>query len=65
MSDEFWTGAAYIVLNIPSPMAERIRELRAKFDPARSAMAAEITITGSSGTGKSLRARRLTASFRK
>lgn len=42
---------AYIVLNLPSPMAEVIRDLRAKYDFARSAMPAEITITGSCGTG--------------
>ena len=52
--DELLTGTAYIVLNIPSPMADRIRGFRAKFDPPRSAMAAEITLTGSSGAGRIL-----------
>lgn len=41
----------YIVLDIPSPMAEKIQEFRKKFDPARAALPAEITLTGSCGTG--------------
>ena len=44
--------ATYIVLEIPDPMAGRIRSIRAKFDPDRSSMPAEITLTGSSGTGQ-------------
>jgi len=46
--------ATYIVLDIPDPMAGRIRSFRAKFDPDRSTMPAEITVTGSSGTGRLL-----------
>ncbi len=42
---------AYIVLEIPSPMADYIRNFRAKFDTARAFMPAEITVTGSSGIG--------------
>jgi len=42
---------AYIVLDIQSATAEWIRSLRARFDPERSAMPAEITVTGSSGLG--------------
>ena len=43
--------ATYIVLNIPETMAWWIRSVRARFDPERSAMPAEITVTGSSGLG--------------
>ena len=42
---------AYIVLDIPSVMAGWVRSIRAKFDPERSTMPAEITVTGSSGLG--------------
>ncbi|MBR2427967.1 MAG: 2'-5' RNA ligase family protein [Lentisphaeria bacterium] len=42
---------SYIVLNIPSPMAEVIQSLRAKYDVRRASLPAEITLTGSSGTG--------------
>ena len=41
----------YIVLDIRSAMAERIRSIRARFDPERSTLPAEITVTGSSGLG--------------
>lgn len=44
-------SATYIVLNIQGAMAERIRSIRARFDPERSALPAEITVTGSSGLG--------------
>jgi 2'-5' RNA ligase len=42
---------SYIVLNLPSPMAEVIRDLRAKYDVRRANLPAEITLTVSSGTG--------------
>lgn len=41
----------YIVLDVPSPMAEWIRAMRRRFDEERSRLPAEITLTGSSGTG--------------
>lgn len=41
----------YIVCDIPSPIAEKIQEFRKKFDPERAALPAEITLTGSCGTG--------------
>ena len=41
----------YIVLDVPSPFAEKIQEFRKKFDPERAALPAEITLTGSCGTG--------------
>ena len=43
--------ATYIVLDIRGPMAGWIRSVRARFDPERSTMPAEITVTGSSGLG--------------
>lgn len=49
--DEIITTPCYIVLEIPSPMAEKIRAMRAKFDAPRATMAAEITLSGSSGLG--------------
>ncbi len=42
---------AYIVLDIPSPMAEKIRALRERFDAARRLLPAEVTLTGSCGVG--------------
>lgn len=41
----------YIVLDIPSPAAEKIQSFRKKFDPERSKLPVEITLTGSCGTG--------------
>ena len=41
----------YIVLDVPSPMAEWIQAMRARFDEERSLLPAEITLTGSCGTG--------------
>lgn len=41
----------YIVMDIPSPVAETIREFRREFDPERAMLPAEITLTGSCGTG--------------
>lgn len=42
---------SYIVLDIPSPMAEEIRRLRSRFDAVRASLPAEITLTGSCGVG--------------
>ena len=44
-------SATYIVLDIPEAMAGWIRSIRARFNPERCAMPAEITVTGSSGLG--------------
>ncbi len=41
----------YIVLDIPSPMAEKVQELRGRFDAERASLPAEITLTGSCGAG--------------
>lgn len=41
----------YIVMDIPSPMAERVQDMRKKFDAERAAMPAEVTLTGSCGVG--------------
>ena len=56
ISAENWKYAevdcpVYIVLDIPSPMAEKIQGIRQKFDPERAKLPAEITLTGSCGTG--------------
>ncbi len=45
------SSPAYIVLDIPSPMAEKIQDYRRKFDAERAALPVEITVTGSSGVG--------------
>lgn len=44
-------SATYIVLDIHGAMADWIRGIRARFDPERCTMPAEITVTGSSGLG--------------
>ena len=49
--EERITSPAYVVLDIPSPMAEWIRSVRSRFDEERSRLPAEITLTGSCGTG--------------
>ena len=41
----------YIVLDVPSPTAEKIQAFRKKFDPDRAKLPVEITLTGSCGTG--------------
>lgn len=42
---------AFIVADIPSPMAEKIRNIRGVYDPKRVLLPVEITLTGSSGIG--------------
>ena len=51
MEEERIAGPVYIVLDIPSPMAEWIQSVRKRFDEERSLLPAEITLTGSCGTG--------------
>lgn len=41
----------YIVINVPSPAADAVREIRRRFDPARADMSVEITLAGSGGLG--------------
>jgi 2'-5' RNA ligase len=41
----------YIVIELPEPMATKIRRFRKLFDKERAALPAEITITGSCGVG--------------
>lgn len=43
--------ASFIVLDLPSPVAEMIRKLRGEYDPKRVLVPVEITLTGSSGLG--------------
>jgi len=46
-----FTDPTYIVLNVPSPAADIVREIRRRFDPARADMSVEITLAGSGGLG--------------
>jgi 2'-5' RNA ligase len=39
------------VLNVPSPVADEIRELRSFLDPSRAKLAIEISLCGSNGRG--------------
>ena len=45
---------SFIVLDLPSPVAETVRKLRGEYDPKRILVPAEITLTGSSGLGSVL-----------
>ena len=49
--DNIFADTTYIVANIPSPVAEEIREIRRQFDPVRANMSVEITLAGSGGIG--------------
>ncbi len=53
MSDnkDIFQDPAYIVLNIPSPVADELRTIRSFFDPPRAHMAIEISLCGSNGCG--------------
>ena len=42
---------SFIVLDLPSPVAETVKKLRGEYDPKRVLVPAEITIAGSSGLG--------------
>ncbi|MDD3119002.1 MAG: 2'-5' RNA ligase family protein [Victivallales bacterium] len=42
---------SYIVLHVPPPAAEMVRNLRRRYDPVRAELAVEISITGSCGLG--------------
>ncbi|MHB9138228.1 MAG: 2'-5' RNA ligase family protein [Victivallaceae bacterium] len=49
--DNIFANPTYIVVNVPSPVAENIREIRRWFDPERADMSVEITLAGSGGLG--------------
>jgi 2'-5' RNA ligase len=49
--DNIFATPTYIVVNLPSPVADDIREIRRRFDPERADMSAEITLAGSGGLG--------------
>jgi 2'-5' RNA ligase len=49
--DNYFDEPTYIVLNVPSPVADKIRETRRYFDPARSLLSVEISVAGSNGLG--------------
>ena len=51
MIKNIFDDPTYIVLKMPSPAAESIREIRRQFDPARADMSVEITLAGSGGLG--------------
>lgn len=42
---------SFIVLDLPSPVAETVKKLRGEYDPKRVLVPAEITIAGSCGLG--------------
>jgi hypothetical protein len=45
------TRPAFVVAELPEPVAGWIRELRRQFEPALAHLPAEITLAGSSGVG--------------
>ena len=51
MSADIFQDPSYIVLNIPSPVADQLRTIRSFFDPPRAHMAIEISLCGSNGCG--------------
>ncbi len=48
---DIFNNPSYIVLNVPSPLAEAVRDIRSFFDPPRANMAVEISLCGSNGRG--------------
>jgi 2'-5' RNA ligase len=48
---DIFQDPSYIVLNIPSPVADELRNIRSFFDPPRAHMAIEISLCGSNGRG--------------
>jgi len=50
-STDIFQDPSYIVLNIPSPVADELRDIRSFFDPPRAHMAIEISLCGSNGRG--------------
>lgn len=51
VSTDIFADPSYIVLNIPSPVADQLRDIRLFFDPPRANMAIEISLCGSNGCG--------------
>lgn len=49
--DNIFATPTYIVVNLPSPVAGNIREIRRRLDPERAGMSVEITLAGSGGIG--------------
>jgi len=48
---DIFSDPSYIVLNIPSPVADELRNIRSFFDPPRANLAIEISLCGSNGRG--------------
>ena len=51
VNTDIFADPSYIVLNIPSPVADQLRDIRSFFDPPRAHMAIEISLCGSNGCG--------------
>ena len=51
VNTDIFQDPSYIVLNIPSPVADQLRSIRSFFDPPRANMAIEISLCGSNGCG--------------
>jgi hypothetical protein len=51
MAKDIFSDPSYIVLNIPSPVADELRHIRSFFDPPRANLAIEISLCGSNGRG--------------
>lgn len=51
VSADIFADPSYIVLNIPSPVADQLRNIRSFLDPPRAHMAIEISLCGSNGCG--------------
>lgn len=49
--EDIFSDPSYIVLNVPSPFADMVREIRSLIDPSRANMAVEISLCGSNGRG--------------
>ncbi|QSH41294.1 2'-5' RNA ligase family protein [Lentisphaerota bacterium ZTH] len=50
-SKDLFAAPTYIVLNVPSPVADEIRQMRRFFDIDRSHLSIEISLAGSNGLG--------------
>ncbi|MDD5727152.1 MAG: 2'-5' RNA ligase family protein [Victivallales bacterium] len=48
---DIFSVPSYIVLNVPSPFADKIRTIRSFIDPSRANLAVEISLCGSNGRG--------------
>ena len=49
--EDIFSDPSYIVLNVPSPFADKVRAIRSLIDPSRANLAVEISLCGSNGRG--------------